>query len=181
MQNGLSDEYVFVDESSTHLGFTPSHARAPQGVRAVARMPRNRGKNITLIAALTSTSLTADFTFEGGLNVLALEVYVNQVLIPELPAGRTIIWDQLSSHLNAGIVGLLEAAGHRVLALPGYSPDLNPIEEAFSKVKAFLRSLGARTRVALDEGIACARESISESDVLGWFSDCGYRLARQPL
>lgn len=181
MQKNLSDEYVFIDESSTHLGFTPTRARAPRGERVVVQMPRNRGENITLIAALTSTCLTAAFTFEGGLDLLALEVYVNQVLIPEFPTGRIIIWDRLSSHQNARIVGLLEAAGHRVLALPGYSPDLNPIEEAFSKVKAFLRSWGARTRVALDEGIACAGESISRRDVFGWFLDCGYRLARQPL
>jgi hypothetical protein len=83
MQQAVSDEYVFIDESSTHLGFAPTRARAPRGERVVVRMQRNRGENITLIAALTSTCFTAAFTFEGGLDLLALEVYVNQILIPE--------------------------------------------------------------------------------------------------
>jgi transposase len=181
MQSVLADQYVFVDESSTHLGFTPVYARAPKGERAIGSVPRNRGQNITLIAALSSTEFTADFTFEGSLDAVALEVYVEQVLIPSLGTGKTIIWDRLSSHLNAVVVGLLEAAGHRVVSLPAYSPDLNPIEEAFSKLKAFLRVAEARSREALDLAIAGVRGLISASDVLGWFGHAGYRLSRQPL
>ena len=181
MQSTNADQYVFVDESSTHLGFTPVYARAPKAQRAIGCVPRNRGQNITLIAALSSTAFTADFTFEGSLDTVVLEVYVEQVLIPSLGTGKTIIWDRLSSHRNALVVGLLEAAGHRVVSLPAYSPDLNPIEEAFSKLKAFLRVAGARSREALDLAIAVGRELISGSDVVGWFGHAGYTLSRQPL
>jgi transposase len=181
MQHVNADDYVFVDEISTHLAFTPLYARAPRGQRAIGHAPRNRGRNITLIAALTSTSLTADFTFEGSLDSTVLKVYVSRVLIPTLGATKTIIWDRLSVHLNAGVVALLEQAGHRVVPLPAYSPDLNPIEKSFSKLKAFLRRAAARTREALDEAIALGRERVSASDVAGWFRYAGYQLSRQSL
>lgn len=181
MQSTNADQYVFVDESSTHLGFTPVYARAPRGEPAVGCLPRHRGQDITLIAALSSTNFTADFTFEGWLDTVVLKVYVEQVLIPSLGTGKTIIWDRLSSHRNALVVGLLEAAGHRVVSLAAYSPDLNLIEEAFSKLKAFLRVAEARSREGLDLAIAVGRELISGSDVLGWFGHAGYTLSRQPL
>lgn len=157
------------------------YARSPKGERAFGCVPRNRGENITLIAALSSTAFTADFTFEGSLDAVVLEVYVEQVLIPSLGTGKTVIWDRLSSHRNAAVVGLLERSGHRVVSLPAYSPDLNPIEEAFSKLKGFLRVAEARSREALDLAVAAGRELISGSDVVGWFGHAGYSLSRQPL
>jgi len=114
---------------------------------------------------------------EGSVNALAFEAYVEQVLAPSLVAGQIVVLDNLSAHKGARVRQLIEARGCELLFLPAYSPDYSPIEETFSKLKAFLRRVGARTHEALQEAIGQALETVTAADALGWFTHCGYTLA----
>jgi transposase len=173
---------VFVDESGFHTSMTRLRARAPKGQRAYGRVPRNRGKNQTLIASLTlQGGMGAALSIEGSTDSELFETYVEELLAPTLEAGQVIVLDGLGAHRTERVRELVEERGADLLFLPSYSPDLNPIEEAFSKIKNIVRKAGARTRQALDEAIAEAMEAVGLEDVLGWFTHCGYRLQDQPL
>mgnify|MGYP002777031395 CR=1 FL=1 len=181
MQTKHADDYVFIDESSTHLTMTPLYARSARGQRAFGVVPRKRGTNITLIAALSKAGMKATMTLEGSLDGEAFEVYVRKVLVPTLMPGQTVILDNLRVHENAKARCLIEQAGCSLRFLPAYSPDLMPIEGGFSKVKAILRSLGARTTTTFDRAVKQAVNTISSKDALGFFNRCGYALSGQPL
>ena len=150
------------------------YARAPKGKRASGRVPRNRGKNTTLIAALTWSGMGESMIIEGSANAAAFEEYVEEILAPSLTAGQIVIMDNLAAHKGKKVVDLIQARGCQVLFLPGYSPDFSPIEETFSKLKAYLRRIGTRTREALQEAICQALLQISALDAQGWFQHCGY-------
>jgi transposase len=165
---------VVVDESGSNIALTPLYARAPQGQRAHGSVPRNRGKNTTLLASLSLSGIGASMIIEGSVNALAFEAYVEYILAPSLSAGQIVLLDNLSAHKGARVRQLIEARGCEVLFLPAYSPDYSPIEETFSKVKAFLRRVGARTHEALQEAIGQALETVTAQDALGWFTHCGY-------
>ena len=147
--------------------------------QAYGSAPRNWGKNTTLIAGLTLAGVQAPFVLEGAVDTLAFETYVEQVLAPSLRPGQVVVLDNLSVHKGARVRQAIEASGCQVLFLPAYSPDLTPLEEAFSKRKAWLRRLEARTREALEEASAEALEQITVQDAHGWFWHCGY-LAQKP-
>jgi transposase len=151
MQTKQADAYVFVDESSTHLNMIPLYARSAKGQWAYGVVPRKRGTNITLIAALNKEGLKATMTLEGSLDGEAFEVYVKTTLVPSLKPGQTVILDNLRVHKNTKARSLIEHAGCFLFFLPAYSPDLMPIEGAFSKIKAVLRSLAACTSAAFDK------------------------------
>jgi transposase len=172
---------VFVDESGTNLAMTPRYGRAPRGQRVVGTAPRNHGPNTTVIAALSPTGIPAAMTVEGAIDRLAFDAFVQQVLVPSLVPGQTVIWDNLSVHKSATAHTLIEAADCQVCFLPPYSPDFAPIESAFSKLKTFLRRTQARTRIALDEAISAGLATITTADAHGWFTHCGYQLTGQPL
>ncbi len=142
-------------------------------------MPRNRGKNTTLIAALSLDGLGAALILEGSANTTAFELYVEQILAPSLHAGQIVVMDNLQAHKSARARLAIEEKGCQVLFLPSYSPDLSPIEEAFSKLKTALRRIGARTREALEEAIGQALLTITAQDAQGWFQHCGYLLASE--
>lgn len=163
----------------SNIALTPLYARAPKGERARASVPRNRGKNTTLIAALSLEGMGAAMILEGSANTTAFELYVEQVLAPSLHTGQIVILDNLQAHKSARVRLAIEAKGCRLLFLPGYSPDLFPIEEAFSKLKTVLRRTGARTREALEEAIGQALLTITAQDAHGWFQHCGYLLPEQ--
>jgi len=147
------------------------YARAPKGERARGSVPRNRGKNTTLIAALSLEGMGAALILEGSANTTAFELYVEQVLVPSLHAGQIVVMDNLQAHKSARVRTAIEAKGCQLLFLPGYSPDLSPIEEAFSKLKTVLRRAGARTREALEEAIGQALLTISAASMrMGGFS-----------
>lgn len=165
---------VFLDECGSNIALTPLYARAPKGERAHGSVPRNRGKNMTLIASLSLQGMGAAMILEGGVNALAFEAYVEQVLVPTLQPGQTVVMDNLSVHKVARVQQLIENRGCRLLFLPAYSPDFSPIEETFSKIKAFLRRAGTRTREALQDAIAQALLTVTSQDALGWFRHCGY-------
>jgi transposase len=165
---------VFVDECGSNISLSPVYARAPRGERAVGSAPRNNGENTTLVASLTAGGMGEAMTLEGAVDGDAFEAYVRHLLAPSLTPGQIVVMDNLSVHKRKAARGLIEGRGCSVLFLPPYSPDLNPIEHAFSKLKAILRSKAARTREALEEAIAEALSAITPSDALGWFRHCGY-------
>jgi transposase len=168
------NDLVFVDECGSYIALTPLSARAPRGQRAYRAAPRNWGKNTTLIAGLSLSGIQAPMILEGAVDTLAFEVYVEQVLVPSLKPGQVVVLDNLSVHKGERVRQAIEAKGCQVLFLPAYSPDFAPIEEAFSKLKTWLRRLSARTREALEEAIALALSQITAQDARGWFWHCGY-------
>jgi transposase len=173
--------FVFVDECGTNITLTRLYARAPRGERAFGKVPRNWDKNVTLIAAMSKEGMgRAAMSVEGATDGAAFEAYVKHFLLPTLKEGQVVVMDNLQAHKSTRVRKLIEGAGASVLFLPPYSPDFSPIEEAFSKIKAILRSLAARTQETLVEAIGQALNAVSRRDVLGWFAHCGYRLTDQP-
>jgi transposase len=158
---------------------TRRYGWAPHDQRTTGSVPRNHGRNTTLVAALTPAGLQAPWTIEGAMDTAAFERYVKEVLGPTLQPGRLVILDNLSVHKAAAIREALEAVHCDVLFLPPYSPDFTPIEQAFSKIKALLRGLGARTREALLDAVRLAVDAITRADAVGWFAHAGYSLPAQ--
>jgi transposase len=158
---------------------TPRRARAPRGERAVGSAPRNRGPNVTLLAALTPDGVGPALTVEGAADRLVVEAYVGRVLVPTLRPGQVVILDNLSAHKGDEVRKLIEGAGCRLLFLPAYSPDFNPIELAFAKVKERLRRTAARTVDALVAAIGEALDAVSAADARGFFAHCGFPLPGQ--
>jgi transposase len=167
---------VFVDECSTNIALTPLYARAPKGERACGKAPRNWGKNVTLIASLSTEGMGAAMSVEGATDGAAFETYIKHFLAPTLRRGQIVVMDNLQVHKSTKVKELIEDAGAEVLFLPPYSPDFSPIEEAFSKVKGILRRVGARTREVLLEATSEALDAVSRTDALGWFGHCGYHV-----
>ncbi len=165
---------VFLDETGIHLSMTRSHARAPAGERAVAAVPKNWGDSITVVAGLTLDGIIAPMMLHGAMNARAFEAYVEQCLVPELREGDVVVMDNLAAHKRPVVSELIERVGARVLFLPPYSPDFNPIEPSWSKFKAILRALAARTTDALQDGVRTALRAITPSDARGWFLHCGH-------
>ncbi len=167
---------VFIDESGFHLSMTRLRSRAPRGKRARGKVPRNRGKNQTLIASVTlQGGMGEAVSIEGATDAEVFEAYVEHFLAPTLREGQeVVVLDGLGAHRTERVRELIEERGADLLFLPSYSPDLNPIEEAFSKMKNLVRKAAARTREALNEAIAEAMSAVTLEDVAGWFSHCGY-------
>ena len=166
---------VFVDESGFNTSMTRLRARAPRGKRAYGKVPRNRGKNTTLIASITlEGTMGESMTVEGATDAKAFEVYVEHFLAPSLCEGQVVVLDGLGAHRTDKVRELIEARGADLVFLPSYSPDLNPIEEAFSKIKALVRNMGVRLREALVEAIGRALAAVTPDDAAGWFAHAGY-------
>jgi transposase len=174
------EDLVFLDETGSHLGYTPTHAWAPRGQRAYATAPANRGENKTVVAALTLDGVGPRMRFDGAMTTARFEGYVRFRLAPTLRKGQVVIADNLQAHHSPVVRAAIEAAGARFLPLPAYSPDFNPIEEAFSKVKHHLRRAEARTDDDLRAATWAAFATITASDVAGWFAHCGYSPHHQP-
>jgi hypothetical protein len=172
-------QFVFVDESGTHTSLTRRRARAPRGERAVGMVPRNHGPNVTLFAALTPQGIGPAMVVTGGADRLACETYVRHLLVPSLRSGQVVIMDRLNVHRGAAIQALIEGAGCRLLLLPSYSPDFNPIEQAFAKIKTQLRAAEARTFDTLVTAIGHALDTVTPADARGCFAHCGFTLTNQ--
>jgi transposase len=153
---------------------TRDYARAPIGERAHGSVPRNRGEVTTMIGALDVRGVRAMMTVEGGTDTEVFEAFLERVLVRKLRPGDIVVLDNLGAHKPETVRRLIEAAGARLLFLPPYSPDLNPIELCWSKLKAALKDFGARTRDALDEAIKRAMDLIGADDAAAWFKHCGY-------
>lgn len=172
-------DLVFVDETSTHVALTRLRARAPRGTRAVGTVPRNHGPNVTLLAALTPAGMAAPFVIEGATDRALFEAYVARCLVPVLRRGQVVILDNLSAHTGDRVRALIEAAGCEVLFLPASSPGFNPIELAFSQLKAGLRRLAARTCDRLVAAIGAALTAITPAAAHGFFAHCRFPLPDQ--
>jgi transposase len=167
---------LFVDESSTNIALTPRYGRAPKGERARGRAPRNWGKNVTLISSIGSEGIGPSMSIEGPSDTDSFGIYVREILVPNLKAGQIVLMDNLSVHKGKWVRELIERRGCQLWLLPPYSPDFNPIEEAFSKVKALLRRAQARVLEALFEATEEALLAISAQDARGYFEHCGYAI-----
>jgi transposase len=143
-------------------------------------VPRNHGKNTTLVAALAPDGLHVPWMIEGAMDTETFVCYITEQLAPTLRPGQVVVLDNLSVHKAASIRQVIEARQCTLLFLPSYSPDFTPIEQAFSKIKAVLRRIGARTTEALWEAMRVAVEAITQEDAAAWFAHAGYALPAQP-
>ena len=155
---------------------TRLRGRAPRGARVVASAPHGHGHTTTMIASIRLDGSNACLAIEGATDTEVFPAYVRRVLCPTLRAGDVVVMDNLAPHKNESTLALIEAAGATVRFLPAYSPDLNPIEKVWSKVKQSLRSAEARTRENLVEAIAAALQTVTPKDARGWFASCGYSI-----
>ena len=167
---------VFLDETSTPTTLAPLRARSPRGQRAVGRVPRGRWTTVTLLATLTPTGLGPGLQFPGALDRPAFEQFVEEVLVPTLQPDQTVVLDNLSVHKSARVRQLIEAAGCHLVFLPTYSPDFNPIEQAFAKLKQLLRTAQARTVDAILTATQRHYAAITPADSRGFYREAGYNL-----
>jgi transposase len=144
-------------------------------------VPRNWGANVTLLSSMTCSGMGPSMAVEGPTTREVFEAYIEGVLAPSLKPGQIVVMDNLSSHKGSRVRELIEGRGCELIYLPPYSPDLNPIEEAFAKIKALLRRVEARTREALIEAMGWSLEAVTASDARGFFEHRGYRPLAQPL
>lgn len=169
---------IVVDESGSTISMTRTHGYSLRGQRVSERVPRNRGTVTTILAALTLCGLEVAMTVVGGTNGDVFLAFVLQVLLPIVKPGDIVLLDNLKAHKDERVKEAIEAAGAQLVFLPPYSPDFSPIEPAFSKVKACLRRLKARTRPRLDAAIGLSMELITPDDAYGWFKHCGFDMKR---
>jgi transposase len=167
---------IFVDETGTTTAMTRRYGRAAAGQRVKQSAP-GKWQTLTLIAAMSPTEVMAPFVFSGSTDTLAFQTYVEEVLVPEVRPGDVVVWDNLKPHQNGQVREALAAVGARVEPLPPWSPDKNPIEEMFGKVKEYLRSVAARSTEAVIDAIAEGLRRITPDDIRGWFNDrCAYAM-----
>jgi transposase len=167
---------VFIDETWAKTNMTRPRGRCPAGERLVAAVPHGHWRTTTLVAALDRRGVRCSMTLDGAVNRAAFEAFVEQVLVPTLVPGDVVVLDNLSSHKGPRVRDLVGAAGATVLYLPPYSPDLNPIEPAFAKLKHPLRSAGHRTVDALWRDVQRMLDRITPGDAAHFFRHCGYPL-----
>jgi transposase len=176
-----AERLVFVDEMGTNTSLAPLYAYSPKGQRAYSKVPRNRGKNTTVLSSMSLEGMGPSLAVEGSTTGDVFEAYVEQVLAPTLCEGQVVVMDNLSAHKGDRVRELIEERGAELVYLPSYSPDFNPIEEAFSKIKRLVRKAESRSRKALVEAIGVALSAVTASDAKGFFEHCGYRQAVQFL
>jgi transposase len=175
------ERLVFVDEMGVHTSLAPLYGYSAKGERVRLSVPRNRGKNTTLLAAMTLDGMGETIAVEGSTDQEVFDAYVEHVLAPTLETGQVVILDNLSAHKPVRVRELIECRGCQLIYLPSYSPEYNPIEEAFAKIKSILRQAGARTKDALVEVLGEALSAISAQDARGYFEHAGYGTRAQLL
>lgn len=166
--------WVFVDETWFNTQMSRYWGWAEKGERVPEAIPAGHWRSFTLLGAITHAGLLATMTIEAATDADVFQAFVEQVLCPRLQPGQIVVMDNLSAHKIAAVRQSIEAAGATLLYLPPYSPDLNPIEKCWSKIKQVLRSLKARTAAALESAMTAALASISPENTRAWFQHCGY-------
>ena len=172
---------MFVDECSTNTSLSPNYGWSRRGQRVYLMVPRNWGANITLLSSMSLEGMGTSLAVEGATTREVFETYIEKVLAPALTPGQIVVMYNLSAHKGPRVRELIEGRGCELIYLPPYSPDLNPIEEAFAKIKGLLRSAGVRSRETLIEAMGKSLEAVRASDARGFFEHRGYRLLAQPL
>ena len=168
------ERFRFIDESGAKTNMVRLHGRCPQGQRLLSKAPAGHWQTTTMIAAVGLDGVQAPFALEGAVDTDAFLVYVEQVLLPTLHGGEIVVLDNLGCHKHPRVRQLIESVGAELWYLPPYSPDFNPIESMWSKIKQTLRSLAARTFERLIQAIGTALQEVTFQDLIGWFTHCGY-------
>jgi len=168
------DKLVFLDESGINTGMTRLYGRSSSKERIIDYVPDVRFERTSILSSIRANGDMVPLVFEGALNGELFKAYISQSLVPNLREGDIVIMDNLTSHKVKGVIALITAAGASVVYLPPYSPDLNPIEMMWSKMKAYLRKVKARTKESLETAIAEALSLVTASDILGWLTENGY-------
>ena len=177
-----ADRFVFLDETGgrtparSNVAMTRRRGRSPRGQRVYGSVPHRRGKNLTVIGAVSAAGVVCHQAIDGGVRGETFLAFVREVLLPALRPGQIVVMDNLSSHKTAAVRAAFAAAGIGVRYLPRYSPEWNPIELCWSKVKAYLRRVASRTRERLREAVAEALARVRASEVRSWIRHCGYRI-----
>ena len=166
--------FIFIDEFGCNKSMTRLYGRAFGGDRAIGSVPSNYGTKTSVIAAMGLRGIVATMTIIGSIDGPAFDGYVKSFLVSQLKKGDVIILDNYKVHLSKFAKELIESVGAEIIFLPPYSPDLNPIENCFSKVKSVLRSVAARTNLLLRRAVNFAFDSVIPQDIIGWFTHCGY-------
>jgi transposase len=170
------DDLIFLDETGFNTNMSRGYARALSGERAVVSEPVKRSINHSLVGAITSKGLITAMMVEGAIDGDAFKCFISEFLLPFLKPGKTVVMDNLPAHHVDGIEGLIESTGASVLYLPPYSPDLNPIEECWSKMKSLIRKWKPRAVDDLWDTVGKAMSAVTVSDCKGWFNHAGYFL-----
>lgn len=165
---------MFIDETWASTNMARTRGRALRGERLRAAIPHGHWKTTTFVAGLRNTGMVAPMVLDGPINGVAFQTYVDQVLVPELRPGDIVVMDNLGSHKGPGVRAAIEAAGARLLYLPPYSPDFNPIENAFAKLKAMLRRAAERTVDGLWNAIARIIDAFTPDECANYFAAAGY-------
>jgi len=171
--------FIFVDESAVNTAMTRRYGRAPKGERAYDSAPRNYGSHTSVIGAMGLRGLVAALTVEGAVDTDCFNAYAERVLGPRLRPGDVVVLDNLTAHRASRIEEVAQSRGAQVLWLAPYSPDFSPIEQCWSKIKAYLRGAKARTEDELNKALTQAIGLVTKADIRGWFKHCGYSLARE--
>lgn len=174
-----AERFIFLDESGTNLRLARRYGRAPRGERCPGTAPRNYPTNLTLIASCTTTGIGPSMLLDGAVNSPAFQLYIERILVPALRPGQIVVMDNLNVHKQAAVRAAIRRAGCHPLYLPSYSPDFNPIELAFSKIKAHLRRVGIHTQAALEAAMSEAIDLITPTDATGYFRHCGFTSSGQ--
>lgn len=165
---------IFIDETWAKTNMTRTHGRAPKGERLIAKVPHGRWRTLTFLAALRHDRIEAPCVIDGPINGESFQAYVAQILLPTIRPGDIVIIDNLGSHKGKAVRRLIRSVGAKLFFLPPYSPDLNPIENAFAKLKAHVRKLAARTIEALEAAAADAIQTFKSSECANFFTHAGY-------
>ena len=168
------ENLVFIDEMGANLALARGYARSFQGTRAYSQQPFYPGQHLTLIGAIALKGFIGGMTLEGGTNGTAFQVFLDKVLLPQLWPGACVVMDNLPAHKVKGVREKIESVGACLIYLSPYSPDFNPIENCWSKLKAYLREVAARSRELLEEAISLGLDLITELDIRNWFAHCCY-------
>lgn len=174
------DTLVFLDETSTHTSFTRTHGRAPRSERVIGQVPRNHGPNVSCLMAISPTGVLAPLAIEGAIDGPVFVRWLTEWLLPTLPRGMTIICDNLSVHRHEDVRPAVEAAGCHLRYLPPYSPDFNPIEQVFSRLKADLRTAASRTYETLLPAIGASLDTLTLDQLANGYRHCGYAIPQPP-
>lgn len=170
------EHFVFLDESSAKTNMTRLYGRSPIGQRCRFHTPHGHWKTSTMLSAIRASGVVRDATLllDGAMNAMVFRGYVEQMLAPTLSPGDIVVMDNLPAHKVTGVAEAIEAVGADLWYLPPYSPDLNPIERAWSKVKTWLRRVAARTTEELTQAVADALTNVSRQECLAYINGCGY-------
>jgi transposase len=174
MTRYATENLVFIDESGVRTDMTRLYGRAPKGERVPEAVPHGHWQALTIVGALTTAGVQASMTVDAATDTDVFLTFIRQVLAPTLRPGQVVILDNLPAHKHPRIRALLRARQCRLVYLPPYSPDLNPIEPAWSKLKTFLRASKARFRPALEQAVGIGLRTITARNAQGWFRHCGY-------